>query len=87
MNIVFCSLRGSPGVTTLATICAAQWADPCVLLEADLHGGVLGQRYGAVCGNSESGELRCDCQARDDRRGDLVVLSPVARRGCGRHRS
>ena len=50
MNIVFCSLRGSPGVTTLATICAAQWADPCVLLEADLSGGVLGQRYGLSAG-------------------------------------
>ena len=50
MNIVFCSLRGSPGVTTLATICAAQWLDPCVLLEADLSGGVLGQRYGLSAG-------------------------------------
>ena len=50
MNIVFCSLRGSPGVTTLATICAAQWPDPCVLLEADLSGGVLGQRYGLSAG-------------------------------------
>ena len=50
MKIVFCSLRGSPGVTTLATICAAQWLDPCVLLEADLHGGVLGQRYGLPAG-------------------------------------
>lgn len=50
MKIVFCSLRGSPGVTTLAVICAAQWPDPCVLLEADLHGGVLGQRYGLSAG-------------------------------------
>lgn len=50
MKIVFCSLRGSPGVTTLAVMCTAQWPNPCVLLEADLSGGVLGQRYGLSAG-------------------------------------
>lgn len=50
MKIVFCSLRGSPGVTTLAVLCAARWLSPCVLLEADLSGGVLAHRYGLPAG-------------------------------------
>ena len=50
MKIVFCSLRGSPGVTTLAVLCAARWPSPCVLLEADLSGGVLAHRYGLPAG-------------------------------------
>lgn len=50
MKIVFCSLRGSPGVTTLAVLCAARWPNPCVLLEADLAGGVLANRYGLPAG-------------------------------------
>ena len=50
MKIVFCSLRGSPGVTTLAVLCAARWPGPCVLLEADMAGGVLAHRYGLPAG-------------------------------------
>ena len=50
MKVAFCSLRGSPGVTTLAVLCAARWPEPCVLLEADLVGGILVHRYGLPSG-------------------------------------
>lgn len=46
MKIVFYSLRGAPGVTTLALLCAASWHRECVLVEADPAGGVLARRYG-----------------------------------------
>lgn len=48
MKIVFCSLRGAPGVTTLCLLCAANWPadNPCVLIEVDPTGGVLANRYG-----------------------------------------
>lgn len=48
MKLVFCSLRGAPGVTTLCLLCAANWpADhPSVLVETDSAGGVLAARFG-----------------------------------------
>ncbi len=50
MKVVFCSLRGAPGVTTLCLLCAANWPaeHPYVLLETDPAGGVLANRYGAA---------------------------------------
>ena len=48
MKLVFCSLHGAPGVTTLALVCASSWPmpSPCRLIEADPSGGVLASRYG-----------------------------------------
>jgi len=40
------SVRGAPGVTTSALLLASALPEPTVLLEADLHGGVLAVRYG-----------------------------------------
>lgn len=48
MKLVFCSLRGAPGVTTLCLLCAANWpaGHTRVLIEADSAGGVLAARFG-----------------------------------------
>jgi MinD-like ATPase involved in chromosome partitioning or flagellar assembly len=40
------SVRGAPGVTTLALCVAACWPRPVALVEADPAGGVLATRYG-----------------------------------------
>jgi len=50
MKVVFGSLRGSPGVTTLCLLCASNWPadNPCALIEIDPTGGVLANRYGLV---------------------------------------
>ena len=46
--IGLCSAHGSPGVTTTALTLAATWPEdrPCLLVEADPFGGVIGARYG-----------------------------------------
>lgn len=48
MLIAVCSLKSSPGVTTLATGIAACWPQPgeALLVEADPAGGDLGARFG-----------------------------------------
>lgn len=40
------SVRGAPGVTTSALLLTSALPESTVLLEADLHGGVLAVRYG-----------------------------------------
>jgi hypothetical protein len=40
------SVRGAPGVTTLAVVLAVVWPRPVALVEADADGGVLALRYG-----------------------------------------
>jgi MinD-like ATPase involved in chromosome partitioning or flagellar assembly len=46
--VALCSAHGSPGVTTTALALAATWPENrrCLLVEADLFGGVIGTRYG-----------------------------------------
>ncbi len=46
MNLLFASLRGSPGVTTLAVMLAHFWPRNCILIEADLAGGNIAARHG-----------------------------------------
>lgn len=48
MLLCLASLKGSPGVTTLALVLAARWPEPWrrVLVEADPAGGDLAARYG-----------------------------------------
>lgn len=43
-----CSIKGSPGATTLAVACATQWSGgtPPLLIEADPAGGDLAARFG-----------------------------------------
>jgi hypothetical protein len=40
------SVRGAPGVTTCSLLLTSALAEPAVLVEGDLHGGVLAVRYG-----------------------------------------
>jgi len=40
------SVRGAPGVTTCSLLLTSALAEPAVLAEGDLHGGVLAVRYG-----------------------------------------
>lgn len=51
MNLMIGSLRGSPGVTTLAVMLAHCWQRDCILIEGDLSGGVLAARYNLLQGN------------------------------------
>ncbi len=46
MNLLFASLRGSPGVTTLAVLLAHFWPRDCILIEADSAGGNIAARFG-----------------------------------------
>jgi len=50
MFVTLASVKGSPGVTSLALALAAVWPRPVVLLEADLDGGDLGYRARAAHG-------------------------------------
>jgi len=46
MRVGFTSVKGSPGVTTIATMAAAMWPNPRrILIEADLDGSTLGPRF------------------------------------------
>ena len=55
MNIIIGSLRGSPGVTSLAVMLAHYWGSYLsrerLLIEADFSGGVLAPRYNLTQGN------------------------------------
>ena len=47
MLVAVCSIKGSPGATTLAVACAARWpgGSPPLLIEADPAGGDLAARF------------------------------------------
>lgn len=51
MNLLVGSLRGSPGVTSLLAMLGHAWQRDCMLIEADLSGGVLAARYNLLQGN------------------------------------
>ena len=59
--VALCSIKGSPGVTTLATLLASTWPDravgPIVVVEADPAGGDLAGRFG-LSGNVGWSSLR-----------------------------
>ncbi|WP_053208035.1 MinD/ParA family ATP-binding protein [Jiangella muralis] len=49
MLVAICSVKGSPGATTLALALAARWPDAeaeCIVVEADPAGGDLAARFG-----------------------------------------
>lgn len=67
--ITFFSAKGSPGTTTTAMMAAALWPRPCVLVDADPHGGDIALRL-----------PRPDGRPLATDRG-LLSLLPLARRG------
>ncbi len=86
MNLLLGSLKGAPGVTTLAVLLAHHWHRDRILIEADLSGGILAGRYGLSPGspgllnlvtgcrrNMESGAVHQACQQLPG--GSKVVVS------------
>lgn len=71
MVIAVCSLKGAPGVTTLAVALAARWPTPVrpVLVECDPSGGSLAARFGLV---AAPGLVSLTAAARQNR--DLMLL-------------
>ncbi|MFB9378861.1 hypothetical protein ACFFKU_00105 [Kineococcus gynurae] len=62
--VAFCSATGAPGVSTVATLTAALWPRPAVVLDADPSGGDVALRLGSRSGGEDSGMLRLLTAAR-----------------------
>ncbi|MEV6932839.1 hypothetical protein AB0M46_51265 [Dactylosporangium sp. NPDC051485] len=75
MLIVLASVKGAPGVTTLAVGLTAVWPEPdAVLIECDPHGGDLAARFGHA---PEPGLTGLAAQAHT---GGIVSLAPYTQR-------
>lgn len=72
MLVAVCSVKGSPGVTTLALMLAARWPDPeaaCLVVEADPAGGDVAARFALP---ATPGLVSLAAAARRDTGQDLV---------------
>jgi hypothetical protein len=71
MVIAVCSLKGSPGVTTLSVALAVRWPGPCrpVVVECDPSGGSLAARFAL---STTPGLVSLTAAARHNR--DLMLL-------------
>lgn len=71
MLVAVCSVKGSPGVTTLCVALAAQWPAQtrCVLLECDPSGGDLATRFALA---SSPGLVSLAAAARRDSEPDML---------------
>lgn len=86
MLISIASVKGSPGVTSIALALASVWPRPVVLLEADPSGGDLAYRCKAVNGGAVAanrGLLQLAAAVRGGVPGAGVVVDEAQPLACG----